>query len=88
MIEDRRSKKSRLPESHYNVEAVLPSEIRSSQSWRAVWRTIGALSTNRNDVVGHGATFTGDDQSQRNAFRLIVVAAMQQVHDANAGTET
>jgi enolase len=38
---------------------------------------------NDNDVVGDEPSFTGNDQEHRNAFRSILVASMQQVHDSN-----
>ena len=49
--------------------------------------TVGGLA-NRNDVVGDEPSFPGDDQPHRNAFRFVVVASMQQVHDSNSRAKT
>jgi hypothetical protein len=43
---------------------------------------------NRDDVIGDKPRFTGNDQPHRNAFRFVVVAAMQQVHDSNSRAKT
>src|ERR1035441_9638038 len=77
-----RSNRPRLPP----VETGLAPSPETQQA--APLRGICGRSANRNDVVGDDRTLAGDDHSQRNAFRFVVVAAMQEVHNSNSRAKT
>src|ERR1019366_265722 len=77
-----RSNRPRLPP----VETGLSPSPEAQQA--APLRGICGRSANRNDVVGDEPTFTGDDHPHRNAFRLVAVAAKQEVHNSNSRAKT
>ena len=90
MIDDRCSKE--VPPSRFKLyRARLANEITGPQPRAAsglAAQFAFFFSAKRNDVVSDEPAFTGDYEPHGNAFRFVVVGAMQQVYDSNSRAKT